>query len=191
MDAPQSNSLPRWMRLTLAGVGLFLAGGLLSFGYSYRPLHGAMTWKVAELTRRIDDRNLENLKLGDELVQLRSMEASRIDPDTFAQVEKELGKTKKALTQAEKDLTRSERKRKDANSSASRWRKRYEELRDQPSFSAAVTGSHGTPDPGADSAAASATEPTDSHAPASPAVPGSGMLSPDPTMSAPVPTPAP
>lgn len=188
----ESNSLPRWLRLMLAGMGLFLAGGLLTFGYSYRPLHGAMTWKVEELERRIDERNVENLKLGDELVRLRSMEASRIDPDTFSQIEGELRKTKKALAQSEKDLTRSDRKHKDANASASRWRERYEELRDQQSVPAAVPVSPALPTtvaPTSDSIAGSARERIGSSA--SPASLGNGMLSPDPTTTSAAPAPAP
>ena len=133
----ESNPLAFWMRRVLIAAGLFLAGAVLSFGYSYRPLHGDLTWKVDELERRIDERNLENMKLGDELARLRSQNAEQIDPETYSQVEKELEKTKRALAQAEKDLDRTDRKRKDANASASRWRKRYEDLRDQPAVAAA------------------------------------------------------
>jgi hypothetical protein len=190
----ESNPLPRWLRLTLAGMGLFLAGGLLTFGYSYRPLHGAMTWKVEELERRIDDRNVENLKLGDELVRLRSMEASRIDPDTFSQIERELRKTKKALAQAEKDLTRTDRKRKDANASAGRWRKRYEELRDQQALATAQPAPPHLPAavrPAGEISAESPTQPHASPASASPASLGNGMLFPDPTTTSAAPAPAP
>jgi hypothetical protein len=42
-----------------------------------------------------------------------------------------LAQTRSALTQAEKDLERAHRKRKKADTSASRWRTRYENLRDQ------------------------------------------------------------
>lgn len=133
----ESNPLAFWMRRVLVGAGLFLAGAVLSFGYSYRPLHGDLTWKVDELERRIDERNLENMKLGDELARLRSQNAEQVDPETYSKVEKELAKTKRALAQAEKDLDRTDRKRKDANASASRWRKRYEDLRDQQAVAAA------------------------------------------------------
>ena len=135
----ESNPLAFWIRRVLIGAGLFLAGAVLSFAYSYRPLHGELTWQVDELERRIDERNLENMKLGDELARLRSKNAEQVDPDTFAQVENELAKTKRSLAQAEKDLDRTDRKRKDANASASRWRKRYEGLRDQQAVAAART----------------------------------------------------
>jgi len=195
----ESKSLPRWVRLPLIGLGLFLAGGLLSFGYSYRPLHGAMTWKVAELEERIDERNLENLRLGDELARLRSKDASRIDPDTFSQVERELDKTKNALAQLEKDRKRADQKRKDANASASRWRKRYEELRDQqPTAPASAARAASIPaagqDPTAitDSPSESATDASIFSAPASPAATERGMLAADPRATAPAPpSPAP
>ena len=72
-----SFSLPGWARQVLIGVGLFLLGGVLAFGYSWRPLHGALTWKVDALEQKLDARNLENLKLSDELARLRSDEAER------------------------------------------------------------------------------------------------------------------
>lgn len=133
----QDNPIRDWIRTGLFGLGLFVMGALLSFAYSYRPLHGSMTWKVAELERRLDERNLENMKLGDELTRLRSEQTEQVAPETHAQVERELEQTKRSLAQAEKDLERTDRKRKDANASASRWRKRYEALRDQPTVAAA------------------------------------------------------
>jgi len=124
------NPLPLWLRQTLIGVGLFLAGAVIAFGYSYRPLHGALSWQVEQLETRLHERNRENLELSDALARQESIEAEQVDPDTFAQVERELEQTKRVLQQAEKDLKRADRKRKDANSSAAKWRKRYEELRD-------------------------------------------------------------
>jgi hypothetical protein len=122
--------LPPWFRHTLIGVGLFLAGAILAFGYSYRPLHGALAWQVDQLEERLDQRNRENVELSDLLGRQKSNEATRIDPDTLAQVEKELEQTKRVLNQAEKDLKRSKRKQKESAASATKWRKRFEVLRD-------------------------------------------------------------
>lgn len=126
-----TNPLPQIARLSLIGLGLFLAGALLSFAYSYHPLHGANTWKIEELEARLDVRNQENMKIGDELARFRSDESTRVDPETFAQIEIELANVRSTLDQAEKDLERASLKRKEANTSARRWRKRYEKLRDE------------------------------------------------------------
>ena len=80
----------------MIGLGLFLAGGMFAFGFSYRPLHGAISWQVDELESRVDERNLENQRLGDELARLRSQDEARIEPETFVQVERDLDKTRKA-----------------------------------------------------------------------------------------------
>jgi hypothetical protein len=121
----------------LIGVGIFLAGALLAFGYSYRPLHGALSWQVDQLELRLDQCNLENLRLSDELAARKSVVATAIDPDTFAQVERELEQTKRVLDQAERNLKRSERKRKSADASASKWQKRFRELERPPAPDAA------------------------------------------------------
>jgi len=126
----KENSLPLWARHALIGVGLFLAGGVLAFGYSYRPLHGALSWQVDQLESRLDERNRENVRLSDALAKQKSNETTRIDPDTLAQIERELEQTKRVLDQAEKDLKRAVRKRKESAASATKWRKRFEELRD-------------------------------------------------------------
>ena len=141
------NSWPLIVRQILLGTALFLLGALLSFGYSYRPLHGALTWKVDSLETRLDERNRENATLSDELRVLRANEATRIEPEALAQIETELAQTKKALRKSEKKLKSAERKRRNANTNADRWRKRYESLRDtQPSSPAVVDSSPAAPD---------------------------------------------
>ncbi len=162
--------LPKWLRQALIGLGLFLLGGLLAFGYSYHPLHGALNWKVEQLEERLDARNLENLRLSDELAKLRSSEAESVDPESFAEVERELEKTRTTLAQAEKDLSRAQSKRKDANADAGRWRKRYEKLRDE--LKVASTPPAQAPAAGTSSPAAPA--PGDSVPPATPA-PGASL----------------
>ena len=54
MDEENFLPLPRWLRHGLIGVGLFLAGAALAFGYSYRPLHGALSWQVDQLEAKLD-----------------------------------------------------------------------------------------------------------------------------------------
>jgi len=125
-----ANSFARLARQIAIGIGLFLVGGAIAFGYSWRPLHGALSWKVEQLELRLDERNRENLALSDELESLQTSEHSRIDPETLAQVERELAKTQSALAKVEKKLEKAERKHKDANASATRWRKRYESMRE-------------------------------------------------------------
>jgi hypothetical protein len=129
-------TLPGWLRQTLIGIGLFIAGAVIAFGYSYRPLHGALNWKVDHLEARLDERNLELQKLNDELSTLRSSEEERVDPETLAQVESELEKTRSALASLEKKHAYAEKKRKEANASARTWRKRFESLQTAQSKSA-------------------------------------------------------
>jgi septal ring factor EnvC (AmiA/AmiB activator) len=135
----RENPLPRWARQILIGVGLFLSGAILAFGYSYRPLHGALSWQVDQLEARLDERNRENLRLSDQLAEHTSVESNRIDPETLAQVERELEQTKRVLDQAERDLRRAEGKRKTANANASNWQQRFKELEARPAPVAAVS----------------------------------------------------
>lgn len=121
-------SIPRWLRHALIGLGLFIVGGAIAFGYSYRPLHGALTWKVEHLEARLDERNLELQNLEDELQTILSSEQERVDPETLPQIERELEKTRNALASLEKKYATAEKKRSDANASARTWRKRFESL---------------------------------------------------------------
>ena len=177
-----SFTLPGWARQVLIGAGAFVLGGLIAFGYSWRPLHGALTWKVAALEEKLDARNLENLKLADELARLRSQEEDRVDPEAFEETRTSLAKTEAALAQAEKDLARAERKRKDANASSRTWRKRYETLRDEtsrapiPAAPAPAPAAPVAPAAPATSDAPLAPAAADSAATASPAAPQPAIL---------------
>lgn len=169
------NPLPGWARQILIGAAAFVVGGLIAFGYSYRPLHGALSWKVDSLEERLDERNRENLQLSDELARLQTDESERIEPEAFEQIQAELKKTRAALAKAEKAVDRAEQKRKKANSSAATWRKRYETLRDEsePRVAADTSGAGAGPTPAGDSP----NEATDHSVPASPD-PGTGPGSP-------------
>jgi len=72
MQGENFRRLPIWFRHALIGLGLFLAGAILAFGYSYRPLHGALIWQVDQLEERLDERNRENVELSDLLARRMS-----------------------------------------------------------------------------------------------------------------------
>jgi hypothetical protein len=159
-------SLPLILRQIILGIGIFALGAVLSFGYSYRPLHGSLTFKVDSLEARLDERNREFRRLKDELESLQKDESKRIDPETLSQVESELATTKRVLRDAEKKAKRADSKRNDANTNADRWRKRFEALRDQQqAMPAAVEPSPVAP-------ATAVTSPAELDAP-NPAVPSS------------------
>ena len=180
----EEKRLPLWVRHSLIGVGLFFAGALLAFGYSYRPLHGALAWQVDQLETRIDERNRENTELRDALVKQEAMESTRIDPDTLAQVKKELVQTKRVLDQAEKDLKRADRKRKESVGSAATWRKRFEDLRDSISSVATTVPRRNGAAPSSPSAIP--TSPVSPTSPAAPAgLPGDAAGSRTPATSQP------
>lgn len=129
--------MPLLVRRVLLGLGLFLTGATLAFAYSYRPLHGALVWKVEQLEARLDARNRDNLALRDEIAALQTQDTPRIEPEAFEDVEQELDRTRRALTKATEKLTQAERQRRDANATADRWRKRYEDLREAHAHAAA------------------------------------------------------
>lgn len=178
--------LPPWLRQALIGCGLFVLGGLIAFGYSYRPLHGAKVWKIEQLEARLDERNLENLKLSDDLARLQAEDVGRVDADAHEAIEKKLSEANTALAQARKDLDRAKRKRQDANKSARKWRNRYEKLRDETSVAAAKpTPSPSLPaaspaDASAPRAAAGTPEAPQGSAESAPAAPSTAPASPNP-----------
>lgn len=125
------NSLPPLLRQILVAIVFFVIGAAGAFGYSYRPLHGALSFKVDVLEARIDERNRENTALKDQIASLQKEREASVEPEALAQVESELTKTRKALRVAEEKAKRAEGKERDASANASRWRKRFETLRDE------------------------------------------------------------
>lgn len=138
---------PSWLRQLVAGLGLFLAGGLFAFGYSYRPLHGARVWKIEQLEARLHEVGRENLALADELARLRTSASTRVDPETVDQLESELEQTKTLLGKVERRLETADRKRQQASSEASRWRRRFETLQEEQSATPAAPASAPAPTP--------------------------------------------
>ena len=124
------NSLPGWFRQVAIALVCFIVGAVGAFGYSYRPLHGALTFKVEALEQRIDQRNRENLALKDEVALLQSGESSCIQPEELEEVKRELGQIHFALGESQSEVERVERNLRDANANADRWRKRFHTLRD-------------------------------------------------------------
>lgn len=172
------NALPGWFRQIAIALVCFTVGALGAFGYSYRPLHGALTFKVEALEQRIDQRNRENLALKDEVALLQSGESSCIQPEELEEVKRELGQIHFALGESQAEVERVERNLRDANANANRWRKRFHSIRDaaEPTLPAAPT-------PAPQASAPPAASPP---APASPATSNPAPLRPEPLFGAPL-----
>ncbi len=179
----EENPLMLWARRALIGAGLFLAGAVLAFGYSYRPLHGALSWQIDQLESRLDERNRENFELSDALAKQKSNDTERIDPNTLTQVERELEQTKRMLNKVEKNLKRTDRKRKDSIANAAKWQKRFEELRGASGSVAATTTTPRTPAAAPASPSADPNPGPVSSAGESQPTPKNGILSADETSS--------
>jgi septal ring factor EnvC (AmiA/AmiB activator) len=108
-------------------VGVFLAGGILSFAYSYGPLHSGKNWRIEYLEERVAAKDARITAIGNELAQLRSESEGKPDTDTFKLLQDELATTDKTIQDLERKLTKSERRVKELERSRSNWKQKLAE----------------------------------------------------------------
>ena len=116
-----------WIHRIGLCAGLFVAGGLTAFAYSYLPLHAAKNWKIDHLQERLDSRIEQVDQLQRELKQLRSETSNKPDKATFDQIRQELESSQKAEARLEKKLASSKRRLSELERSRRSWKARFEE----------------------------------------------------------------
>lgn len=108
-------------------VGVFLAGGLFAFLYSYLPLHSAKDWKIDYLEERIAAKDQQLETVSAELASLEVDTADRPDGDTFKLLQDELASADKDVANLERKLEKLERRNKELEKSRNQWKARHAE----------------------------------------------------------------
>ena len=107
--------------------GVFLAGAVMAFAYSYAPLHSAKDWKIGYLEERLRAKNDQIGDFEKKLVQARGEATRRADPEAFRQLQNELARTDATAAELERKLARVRRRAKDLERSRDGWKARHAE----------------------------------------------------------------
>jgi len=103
-------------------VGVFLAGGLISFVYSYSPLHKAKAWKIDYLEERLETKDGELQAVQQELASVKADNHDMPDGETFKMLQDELVTVDKTVKELERKLGKSDRRVKELEKSRDNWK---------------------------------------------------------------------
>lgn len=169
-----NDELVRLARRAGIYAGIFLAGGLLTFGYSYSPLHDAKNWRIDYLEERIRAKDAQLDELQKQLDEVRSEAADKPDGETFKLLQQELVTADKTVQELERKLARAEKQAKELERSRDKWKARHAEAesRRQP-LAASAPAAEPAPATAAAETAAPDSAPA-APAPGAPATPADG-----------------
>jgi len=127
-------------------VGLFAAGALLAFVYSYVPLHNAKNWKIDYLAERLEAKDQQLVLAETKLSAVEADATGRPDAKTFKVLQDELATTDKTIRDLERRLARSKNRVGELERARTHWKKKFDAAESAASASAAPVAS---PAPGA------------------------------------------
>jgi hypothetical protein len=112
--------------LIAAGIylGTFLAGGIITFAYSYHPLHNAKNWKIEYLEARMVAKSARLDSAAEKLAVLEREALGRPDFEVFEGVQDQLTKAEKSVTSLEKKVSWSDKKIRELEQSRASWKRR-------------------------------------------------------------------
>jgi septal ring factor EnvC (AmiA/AmiB activator) len=153
--------------------GIFLAGALIAFIYSYAPLHSGKNWEIDYLEERLESKEESLGQATRDLARVQSESADKPDGQTFKLLQEELATTDKTIRNLERKLDRSERRTKELERSRKNWKAKYAALESEqaalseeppPVEADSLAGLASSPDalPASPSPGGSALEPGDS-----------------------------
>ncbi len=118
-----------WMQLAKrfgVAVGLFVAGALMAFVYSYVPLHNAKNWEIEYLTERLEAKDQQLMQVEAKLSTVEADVTGRPDADTFRLMQDELATSDKTIKDLERRLGRSQNRVDELERARTHWKKKFD-----------------------------------------------------------------
>jgi hypothetical protein len=113
------------LRYPLLILTALLLGALLSFAYSYAPLHGAKNWKIDYLEERLESRNAQVLDLETQLREARASLEGTASDDEVRALRTRLDEATRLAAAREQEIAALEEKLESANRSRDSWKSRH------------------------------------------------------------------
>ena len=124
-------------------VGLFVAGAITAFVYSYIPLHNAKNWEIDYLTERLEAKDEQLVQLETKLSAAEADVTGRPDADTFQMLQDELDTADKTIKDLERRLAKSKKHADEIEKARTHWKKKYDAA--EHARSAAVSAASAAP----------------------------------------------
>jgi predicted nucleic acid-binding Zn-ribbon protein len=102
-----------------------LLGALLSFAYSYAPLHRAKDWKIDYLEERLEARNAHVLELEAQLREARASLEGTASDDEVRALRTRLDEATRLAESREQEITDLEQKLESASRARDSWKSRH------------------------------------------------------------------
>jgi peptidoglycan hydrolase CwlO-like protein len=106
-------------------VGIFVAGGSISFVYSFVPLHSAKNWKIDYLETRLEAKDQQLRSAVHRLAAVEAEAADKPDSQTFKLLQDELASGDKTIKNLERDLARAKRRTSELERSRNGWKAKH------------------------------------------------------------------
>jgi hypothetical protein len=109
-------------------VGIFLAGGLISFVYSCGPLHNAKAWKIDYLEERLEARTTQLVELESQIAEQKSASDDTSRADELTKLRDDLASRSKSIEGLERKVAGSKKREKELTRSRDTWKTRHAKL---------------------------------------------------------------
>ena len=120
---------PTWLRLARRFgllVGLFIAGALTAFIYSYVPLHNAKNWEISYLTERLEAKDAQLILMETQLSSAEADVTGRPDAKTFGLLQDELDTADKTIKDLERRIGKSKKRVAELEKARTHWKKKFD-----------------------------------------------------------------
>ena len=125
LDERTRQDLNRWLRKMGIYLGTFVAGGIVTFAYSYHSLHGAKNWEISHLEEQMDAKELHLDQIDREMAALKRSASGQPDAASFQEIQRQLASATTRQAEIEKKLDRAGREARDLERSRNSWKAKY------------------------------------------------------------------
>jgi hypothetical protein len=112
-------------------VGLFVAGAVTAFVYSYVPLHNAKNWEIGYLSERLAAKEEQLIQLETRLSAAEASVSGRPDAETFGLLQDELDTADKTIKYLERRIAKEQKRGGDLEQAVNQWKKKFEKAEQQ------------------------------------------------------------
>lgn len=139
---------PMWLWLVRRfGVmaGLFVAGAVTAFVYSYVPLHNAKNWEIEYLSERLAAKEEQLIQMETRLSAAEANVSGRPDAETFGMLQNELDTADRTIKDLERRIAKEQQRVAELEGARNQWKKKFEQAEKELSLASQAAASTKSP----------------------------------------------